>query len=203
MTGPVAVPSFHGYSGATLHLTINPTEHARRQDAGLGPVTNWSILDTCMTLPHNEPLPWKGLTPRHQEDVHRAPAGVFQITDPRHQTVTRLLLRPCRIERATVRAATASATALGKVTSFAPMCERHLIITRRPRMPETLIEFGYWGVGLYLDHGGELETLVEPVPWRPRRHTPAGWRFTERAYASYLKHAVPTAERTASWQRAR
>jgi hypothetical protein len=198
VTGLVAVPSFHGYSGATLHLTINPTEHTRRQTAELGPVTNWTILDTCMTLPHNEPVPWGALTHRQKEDVHRAPASVFHLNDKGPQpTVTRLLLRPCRIERATVRAATASATALGKVTSFAPMCERHLIITRRPRMPETLIEFGYWGVGLHLDHDGELETLVEPAPWRPQRHTPAGWRFTERAYASYLKHAVPTAERTA------
>ncbi|MEU5742028.1 hypothetical protein ABZ784_29055 [Streptomyces tendae] len=196
MTGIVEVPSFHGYSGATLHLTINPTEHHRRQQADLGPVTNWSILDTCMTLPHNEPLPWRSLSPRHQEDVHRAPHGVFHLGGPHQQTVTRLLLRPCRIERATVRAATASATALAKTTQFAPMCERSLIITRRPRTPDTLIEFGYWGVGLYLDHDGELETLVEPAPWRPQRHTPAAWRFTERAYATYLKHAVPTAERT-------
>ncbi|MFJ6069092.1 hypothetical protein ACIQHU_39385 [Streptomyces tendae] len=196
MTGTVEVPSFHGYSGATLHLTIDDTEHTRRQTAGLGPVTNWSILNTCMNLPHNEPLPWRSLSPRDREDVHRAPQGVFAFTGPHRQTVTRLLLRPCRIVQATVRAATASATALGKATQFAPMCERSLIITRRPRTPDTLIEFGYWGVGLYLDHGGELETLVEPAPWRPQRHTPAGWRFTERAYATYLKHATPAPERT-------
>lgn len=196
MTDLVAVPSFSGYSGATLHLAIDHTEHQRRQDRHMGPVLDWTALETCLSLPHGEPVPWQALTIRQQDSIRRAPAHVFRITGRRHQpTVTRILLRPCRIVRATVRSATASATALGKVTSFAPMCERSLIVTRRPRMPETLIEFGFWGAGLYLDHDGELETLVEPTPWRPMRHTPAGWRFTEQAYGSYLKHA-PALERT-------
>ena len=62
-------------------------------------------------------------------------------------------------------------------------------------MPETLIEYGFWGVGLYLERDGELETLVEPTTWRPKRHTAAGWRFAEEAYGAYLKHA-PALERT-------
>ncbi|MFH9426039.1 hypothetical protein [Streptomyces sp. NPDC017529] len=192
----VAVPSFSGCSGATLHLAIDPTEHQRRQDRRAGPVLSPDVLETCLSLPHAEAVPWQALTTRQQNVVRHTPGHVFRITGSRREpVVTRLLLRPCRIVRAAVRSATACATVLGKVTSFAPMCERSLIITRRPRM-ETLIEFGFWGVGLYLDHSGELETLVEPEPWRPMRHTPAAWRFTEQAYASYLAHTHQI-ERTA------
>jgi hypothetical protein len=196
VTDTVAVPSPRGYTKATLHLTIDQDEHRRRQAHGTGQVTHWSIVETFLSLPHAEPVPWQSLTIRQQNVVRQAPAGLFRITGHRHHPkVTRMALRPCRVVRATVHAATASATALGNVTSYAPFCERSLIVTRRPRMPETLIEYGFWGVGLYLDHDGELETLVEPATWRPQRHTAAGWRFAEEAYGAYLKHAQ-TPERT-------
>lgn len=199
MTDTVEVPSLTGgYTDAILTLAIDQTEHARRQDRGIGPVLDWRSLETCLALPHGEPVPWQALTICQQDSIRRAPAHVFRITGRQHQpTITRILLRPCRIVRATVRSATASATALGKVTSFAPFCERSLIVSHRPRMPETLIEFGFWGVGLYLDHDGELETLVEPTPWRPMRHTAAGWRFAEQAYGSYLDHIHATERTTA------
>ncbi|RSN50519.1 hypothetical protein DMH12_24875 [Streptomyces sp. WAC 04229] len=197
MIDTVPVPSPRGYAKATLHLTIDPTEHARRQDRSIGSLTHWSIIETCLHLPHAEPIPWQALTIRQQNVVRQAPPGVFRITGHRHHPkVTRIALRPCRVVRATVRSATACATALGNVTSYAPFCERSLIVTRLPRMPETLIEFGFWGVGLYLDHDGELETLVEPTTWRPMRITAAGWRFAEEAYGSYLKHAAHVPERT-------
>jgi hypothetical protein len=198
VTDTVSVPSPRGYSAATLHLAIDQTEHQRRQDHGLGHITHWSLIETCLSLPHGESVPWQSLTIRQQNVVRQAPAGLFRITGHRNNSkVTRLALRPCRVVRATVRAATASATALGNVTSYAPFCERSLIVTRRPRMPETFIEYGFWGVGLYLDHDGELETLVEPATWRPQRHTAAGWRFAEEAYGSYLKQ-VSALERTSS-----
>ena len=190
MTATVETPAPRGYVKATLHLAIDATEHQRRQDRRLRPILDWDILETCLSLPHAEPVPWQTLTIRQQDTIRRAPAHVFRITGHRQRPkVTRIALRPCRVVSATVRSATACATALGNVTSYAPFCERSLVVTRRPRMSETLIEFGFWGAGLYLDHDGELETLVEPNPWRPKRHTAAGWRFAEEAYGSYLKHA--------------
>lgn len=192
MTDTVAVPGFYGYTGAALHLHVDRTEHQRRQTVGLGAISSPDVIAVVMALPHAEPIPWQDLSRYQRHVVKRAPAGIFRITKTGRtpQPVTRLALRPCRIVRATVYAATASATALSKAASFAPMCERSLTVTHRPTMDETLIEFGFYGVGLYLDTGdGQLETLVEPQPWRPMRHTPAGWGFAEQAYRSFLTYA--------------
>ena len=189
----VQVPSFRGYKGATLHLDINAEEHERRQAAGLGAIHRIGLLHALLTLPAGMPVQEAQLALRDRAHVRRAPAG---IVDRAHGMVTRQAVRPCRITLATVRTATCSKTALESAGRFAPMCARAVIARIRPAMPETLIEFDFWGVGIYLEHpDGVLETLVEPAPWVPKRHTPAGWSFTEQAYAAYLTRTA-TPERT-------
>ncbi|MET7543796.1 hypothetical protein [Streptomyces sp. NPDC005507] len=68
-----------------------------------------------------------------------------------------------------------------------------MIITRAPslRIPEQLLEFGFYGIGVCLQHAdGDLEMLVEPRPWRPKRpHTTDCWWFAETAYARFLKQS--------------
>lgn len=190
------VPAPSGYSGATLHIALNHAEHQRRQDHALGAITDIDTLTVFMALPHGEAVPWQSLTVHQQDTVRRLPHGTFRTATRRDQVdVYRLAIRPCRVLRATIRSATACQTALHKIEMFTPFCERVIIIRRRPAM-ETLIEIGFWGIGLFLDHDGDLETLVAPEPYRPKRHTPAAWRFAEQAYASYLAHTHPS-ERTA------
>lgn len=63
-----------------------------------------------------------------------------------------------------------------------------MIITRAPSVnyPEKLLEFGVYGIGVSLQHpDGQLETLVEPRPWRTK-HTPEAWWFAETAYGQFL-----------------
>jgi hypothetical protein len=189
------VPSPSGYSGAILQVDIDDGEHERRHAAGLGMATGHGFggLDVLMALPHGLPVPLAALTGHQRAYVLRAPAGICTVTG---EQVTRHVTRPCRVVLATVRATSASKTALDSASRFAPFCARQVIITRAPslRMPERLLEFGFYGIGVCLEHeSGELETLVEPRPWRPNRHTPAGWWFAEIAYGQFLAQQPSTA----------
>jgi hypothetical protein len=177
-----------GYQGAVLDLAIDPAEDERRQAFRRRHIESPDILDLLMSLPVGEPVPYQNLSVHQQDTVRRAPAGALRVS--KSHMVTRFAVRPCRIKTATVRHATACQTALCSAARFAPFCTRQVIVRHRPKMPETLIEYDFWGVGLLLDHGdGATEVLVAPEPWRARRHTVAGWRFAELAYGTYLEQA--------------
>jgi hypothetical protein len=195
----VAVPSFSGYSGATLHLTIDPTEHQRRQQAGMRLVTGHGFggLDHLMALPAGLPVPLNTLDKHQRAYVRRAPAAICTTHD-RH--VTRHAVRPCRIDLATVHYDALYKMALDSASRFAPMCARQVVVKRLPKRPfdriDKICEFDFYGIGIVLENpDGSLETVLEPRPWRPMRHTPAAWYFAEQAYGSYLDHAH-TPERT-------
>lgn len=102
MTDTVAVPGFYGYTGATLHLHVDRTEHQRRQACGLGAISSPDVIAVVMALPHAEPIPWQDLSRYQRHVVKRAPAGIFDVakTGRTPQSVTRLAVLPCRIVRA-------------------------------------------------------------------------------------------------------
>ncbi|MEU9191267.1 hypothetical protein AB0D14_43665 [Streptomyces sp. NPDC048484] len=139
-----------------------------------------------MALPHGLPVPLAALTDHQRAYVRGAPAGICTVTGGQ---VVRHVTRPCRVRLATVRAASASQLAWDAAEKFTTFCPRQVIITRAPSVnyPETLLEFGYYGIGVTLQHpDGHLETLVEPRPWRTKRHSPAAWWFAETAYGQFL-----------------
>ena len=191
--------SIGGYTGAELTLDIDQAEHERRAAAGIGVVTGHGFggLDVLMALPHGLPVPLADLTPYQRKYVRRAPAGICTAADGQ---VTRHAVRPCRVTMATVRYDTTYRMALNSASRFAPFCSRQVIVKRLDkdafRRINTLAEFDFYGIGIVLEHAdGTEETVVEPRPWRPMRHTPAGWWFAERAYAQYLA-SVTAAEVT-------
>ncbi|WP_435606650.1 hypothetical protein [Streptomyces ardesiacus] len=202
MTGLVDVPSLTGgYTDATLTLAIDHTEHTRRQAAGLQLVVGHGFggLDHLMALPHEMPVPLNTLDKYQRAYVRRAPAAICSIRDGH---VTRHAVRPCRILMATVRYNTTYKLALDSASRFAPMCARQVIVKRLDKNAfhriSRLAEFDFYGIGVLLEHAdGGLETVVEPRPWVPKRHTPAAWWFAEQAYGSYLKQTAQTLERTA------
>lgn len=122
--------------------------------------------------------------------MSRAPCGVLDLA---LGIVTRHAVRPCRVDLATVHA-TCTRDSIARASNYAPICTRAVVTPTPPRRNYLLSEADFWGIGVFLDHGhGDLETLVPPEPWRPKRHTPAAWRFAETAYASYLTHASTSA----------
>lgn len=198
MTTTTSVPSFPEYKGAELTLDIDEAEHGRRQATGLGTATGNSFggLDILMALPHGVPVPLADLSKHQRRYVHRAPSGVCTVAEGR---VTRHVVRPCRVAMATVRAKAPGLTAMRSASRFAPFCARQVVVTRppSPRSPERALEYDFYGIGLLLEHeDGELETLVPPQPWRPLRHTPAGWWFAEMAYRQFLDLTANTATNT-------
>lgn len=189
MTGPIPVPSPRGYPTATLHLTVDPAEHGRRQKIGLGHISDshCALLDALMALPTGLPVQLDALTKRQQQAVSRAPAGILDLA---LGVVTRHAVRPCRADLATIHA-TCTRDSIARASSYAPICTRAVVTPTPPRRNYLLSEADFWGIGVFLDHGsGDIETLVLPEPWRPKRHTPAAWRFAENAYASYLTHTL-------------
>ena len=195
MTATVDVPSLTGgYTNATLTLAIDQAEHERRQAAGIGTVTGHGFggLDHLMALPHGLPIPLNSLDKHQRAYVRKAPAGICAVHDGH---VTRHAVRPCRVTMATVRFDTTYKMALDSASRFAPFSARQVIVKRLDRDAfhriNRLAEFDWYGIGVLLEHeDGALETVVDPRPFVPKRHTPAAWWFAEQAYAAYLKRAT-------------
>jgi hypothetical protein len=180
----IVLPHAPQVRSASLLVAVDPVEDARRRAAGLGAVTDMAALTLLLTLPEGFPVPVASLSARDRRTLRRVPAGVVEVSGGE---VVRLAVKPLRAVLATV-SGTCSETALGKASSFAPFCARRVLTRVRPVMPETLIEFDFYGVGItHRAADGSEETLVEPRPWRPMRHTPASWRFVEEAYGEYRK----------------
>lgn len=58
-----------------------------------------------------------------------------------------------------------------------------MLLSRRPaRLDEVLAEADFYGIGVLIDMGDEIEMALEPEPYRPQRHTAAAWRFVEELY---------------------
>jgi hypothetical protein len=142
----------------------------------------WSVSTSVI---NGLPVPLKSLSDQQRAYVRGAPAGICTVADGQ---VVRHVVRPCQVLLATVRSASASQLALDAAQRFTEFCARRVIITRVPSVsyPDKLLEFGYYGIGVSLQHpDGHLETLVEPRPWR-MKHSPTGWWFAETAYGRFL-----------------
>lgn len=194
MNGAIDVPSLTGgYTEATLTLAIDQAEHKRRQAAGLTVATGHGFggLDHLMALPHGLPVPLDTLDKHQRAYVRKAPASICTVHNGH---VTRHAIRPCRVTMATVHYKTTYKMALHSASRFAPFCSRRVVVERLPKSAfdriNDLTEFEFYGIGVVLEHSdGALETVVEPRPFQPKRHTPAAWWFAEQAYSAYLKHA--------------
>jgi hypothetical protein len=98
--------------------------------------------------------------------------------------VTRWARRPVTVTGVLV-AATRWRSGLQTAGRFAPFCAPALLLLRRPAdLHDAVLEATYFGIGLYVDHGEELEECARPRPFVQRRITAAGWRFAEQAYAA-------------------
>lgn len=175
--------------GATLHLTLDEAEHERRQYLASPPILDIEALDLLLALPVGVPIPIGALEWRQQRNVRHLLRGAAVVT---RTHVTRHAVRPCRIDLATVSGPPTRRN-LERAGWFAPFCARALIIPRAPRRKDFLAEADFWGIGVTLDHDGEHEVLVEPEPWVLKRHTPAGWRYVERAYKAATVASVQEA----------
>lgn len=182
----VTVQAPRGYGAATLSVRVDLVEHERRQNASLGSINSPAVLDLLMQLPVGLPVPVGVLQDRDRRFLCRLQPGIVERAGGE---VTRLAVKPVMVELATVVGRVNQRT-IGLASGFAPFCSRAIVTTARPSGAR-LAEADFWGIGVVLECDGVRETLVEPEPWRPMRHTVPGWLFTEQVYRAIL--AAPAA----------
>uniref|UniRef100_UPI003C7BD782 hypothetical protein n=1 Tax=unclassified Streptomyces TaxID=2593676 RepID=UPI003C7BD782 len=164
---------------ALVFYRFDATEHTRRQRAAMADLTGLGPLETLLTLPVDIPVPLDSLNARDRAAVRRLPAGSV---DRDRRTVTRHAVRPLHVDLAVV-AAQQPRNALEAATRFAPFCSRAALLRRpAPRMDDFLNEASFYGVGVLVDSSSGIDMVLEPRPYRPRRHTAAAWNFTEELY---------------------
>jgi hypothetical protein len=173
-------------------VLVDSDEHARRTRAGLAGVTSIGLLDAVLNFPLHTPVRICDIGQETVAAVRRAPAGVFHHDGT---SITRLLSPPVTVVAALVTGVSWRHM-MAEVGSFVPFCQQVMVLERVPRMLGSLAwEARLAGVGVWVDDGAEVVEVLQPQVFQRRRWKPAGWRFQERAYATWLR---PT-HRSTSW----
>lgn len=164
---------------ALVFYRLDLTEHVRRRSVAAGPVTDMGSLEALLTLPVDLPVRLDSLSPRDRAGVRRLPAGS---ADRDRRNVTRRAVRPLHVDL-TVVTAEQPRQGVAAASRFAPYCSRAVLLQRpAQRMHDLLNEASFYGVGVLMDSPSGTEVVLEPRPYRPRRHTAAAWGFVEDLY---------------------
>lgn len=164
-----------------LSYEPDAVEISRRVALGeQAPVPSLALLDALMSLPVDQPVAVGDLTTRQRQLLRDAPPGAVDV-DQHH--VTRRAVAPLRPRFALV-AAKDWDSGLKRVGQFAPHCERAVLLRELPRdSADLLMRASFYGTGVCVLRGDELEMVVEPSSYVRVRHTPAHWWFAEEAHA--------------------
>ncbi|MFH9983245.1 hypothetical protein ACH4ND_29255 [Streptomyces sp. NPDC017179] len=164
---------------ALCFYRLNEDEHARREEVSAARVDKLPDLECLLTLPVDVPVPLQSLDSPARRAVRGLPSGAVERD---RKTVTRRAVRPLQVDLAVVRA---SGWRLGleRAGQFAPFCRRAMLLDRLPaRLDEVLVEADFYGIGVFVASGDEVELVLEPADYRPPRHTAAAWWFVEDVY---------------------
>ena len=96
--------------------------------------------------------------------------------------VVRQATQPIQIDLAVVPGRTWTVTK-EKAEWFTPFCARAVLIDGQLRRREdAVMEADFYGIGLLVATGNEVEVVVPPRPFVRRRYTAASWQLIENAY---------------------
>lgn len=164
---------------ALFFYRLDSAEDERRREVRAGRLDLRHPLETLLSLPVGVPVPLTSLDQHEKLALRSLPAGS---ADRDRRTVTRRAVRPLQVDLAVVPAS-GWRQGMERAGRFAPFCRRAMVLSRRPvRLDEVLAEADFYGIGVLIDTGGEIEMALEPEAYRPQRHTPAAWRFVEELY---------------------
>ncbi|WNO70158.1 hypothetical protein [Streptomyces sp. AM8-1-1] len=169
-------------SQALIFYRPDDRECARRMSTSAGRLDNIGVLQTLLELPVGLPVERTTLPQRLQAGIRRLPVGAADLD---RSQVVRRAVRPLAVDLAVVRAATAGwRDGLRRASRFAPFCRRALFLDAFPAAREDLLmEAAFYGVGVLVRTGTEGTVMaLEPRLYRPQRHTPAAWCFTEEIH---------------------
>jgi hypothetical protein len=168
-------------SKALVFYRFDEAECARRRTVGAAPLERIGALQTLMGLPVDEPVPLSELDAGMRAKIRKLPAGAV---DTGVGQVVRRAVRPLSLDLAVVGSRAADwSSGLVRASRFAPFCARLLALSGPvPERDEVLMQAAFYGIGILEDTGAGLELALAPRSYRPQRHTPAAWCFTEELY---------------------
>lgn len=174
----VALVQVLGQECAVVYRT-DASEIARRRAEGFTGVTRLDLLDLFLGLPLGMPVLAASLTRREKNLLRQAPDGCVEVQSG---LVTRHLTVPLTVEMAVV-AADDWNTALDRASEFAPFCNRAILLSQLPGdVDHLLIEAAYYGIGVAVVYGADVELLAAPERFIKRHYKAAGWWFAEEVY---------------------
>ncbi|MFD4540787.1 hypothetical protein [Streptomyces bauhiniae] len=164
---------------AVVAYRADTQEIERRAAVGAAELTDRCVLDLLMNLPLGVAVPVASLSEAERRTLRRLPPGsVSRYGD----IVVRQATQPIRIDLAVVPGRTWAATK-EKAEWFTPFCARAVLIDGPLRRREdAVMEADFYGIGLLVTTGSEVEVVVPPRPFARRRHTAATWQLVESAY---------------------
>jgi len=175
-------------------IDLDPAEHRRRQQAGLGALTDLTLLKVCMGLPLHAAVRLIDLPQLDQALISRAPAGVFEM---HRGLVSRRITSVVAVPAVTLTG-NDWVSLLGRAAAFSGVSQRIVVMAAAPaKLSERLWEAQLEGVGVWLRDGDDLVELLAPEVFVPRLVKPARWRFLERAYSAWLREGGRSASRGA------
>ncbi|MFD8736582.1 hypothetical protein ACFV06_16945 [Streptomyces sp. NPDC059618] len=159
-------------------------EVRRRAHVGTPHLKGRRVFDLLMNLPLGEPVPVASLSSVEQQALRRIPKGVLT----RHQDcVVRAAAQPIRVDLAVVPGKS-WIQAKEKAEWFTPFCARAVLLDRPVRRrDDAVLEAEFYGIGLLIAAGADVEVVVPPRPFARRRHTAAAWQFAEESFQQLTK----------------
>ncbi|WP_416980968.1 hypothetical protein [Streptomyces sp. T028] len=139
-------------------------------------------LTVLLDLPVDLPVRLDSLPTRLRERVRALPRGAVTLTGDH---VCRRAVRPLTVDLVIVRArSTHWEGGLARASRFKPFARRALLVDPPAHArDELLMRAAYLGIGILEPAAEGLAWRLGPEPYRPRRHTPVAWHFTEQLHA--------------------
>jgi hypothetical protein len=172
---------------AVVAYRADTQEIERRTSVGAAELTNRRALELLMNLPLGEAVPVESLSDAERRRLRQLPRGSVV----RHNgVVVRQATHPIQIDLAVVPGRTWAA-AKEKAEWFTPFCARAVLIDGPLRRREdAVMEADFYGIGLLVATGNDVEVLVPPRPFVRRRYTAASWELVEDAFRQLSSRSV-------------
>lgn len=170
--------------GVDLHAVISPVsdECHRRARHGLGGIADRSLLRALFELPSDAPVARVDVSEKAWRRITQAPTGVC---DYAVDAVTRRLVPAVRLRRFEL-CARPTVESVHRLSQLAPFAELVLVTVLDVMPTRVMAEARRFGVAIRTQAG---VSLLEGIPFRPARHTPAAWLMVERVTDRYLNGA--------------
>lgn len=164
---------------ALLRYRFDVQEDDRRRQWRLGAIRDPEVLELLLGLPVGISVPVSSLTASERSALRLAPPGAVEVEAG---LVTRRAVYPLAVDLALV-AAQGWRTGLEVAGRFAPFCSRVMLLRRWPNDAENLrMQADFYGIGVVVANGVNVEVMVAPRPFQPWRFTAARWQFLEEVY---------------------